>query len=187
MPNGDEALRHMGDRSHARRDLRCSEVAEAGGFEPPVPRGTLAFKFRAPPFGETAEFADVQRWRPPQRQEAAEPTRTETQTETPNVIMLWRRRTPFNIEYWCVPGRVESWVGSRPATGGDAVCAPRRRGCVEYVVGPDLSSVTELVGQVDAVPGQECAAGILSSPAGLWVCERPAAHGGEGNLGVHLV
>ena len=34
-------------------------VAEAEGFEPPVPLGTLAFKLFARPFTQGPEFADV--------------------------------------------------------------------------------------------------------------------------------
>ncbi len=42
--------------------------------------------------------------------------------------------------------------GGQPVgmAGGDAVCAPRCCGRVEYVVGAGVAGVTELVGQVDA-------------------------------------
>jgi hypothetical protein len=61
-------------------------VAEAEGFEPPVPLGTLAFKLWAPSFIQGSECADVQVACELRNDSdisyAPEPGRTETQTET---------------------------------------------------------------------------------------------------------
>jgi hypothetical protein len=41
-------------------DCKAWSTVAKGGFEPPVPRGTLAFKFCLYPFGQVSGTADVQ-------------------------------------------------------------------------------------------------------------------------------